>query len=179
VRAELDRAKENEQNLIILSPSNGWLVVPQAQDLADQWLKHGQVVAYIIQPPIATVRAVVTQDTIGLVRQRTQSVEIRPIGEIGKRYAAAIQREVPAASDELPSLALAKNGGGEIATHPNDQRGTKAFETVFQFDLRAISAPDLGNVGSRVLVRFDHGKEPLARQWYRKARQLFLRKYGV
>jgi putative peptide zinc metalloprotease protein len=33
------------------------------------------------------------------------------------------------------------------------------------------------NFGSRVLVRFDHGQEPLAWQWYRRLRQLFLSRF--
>lgn len=179
VRAQLDRARESEQNLIIRSPLDGWLIVPYAEDLPDQWLKQGQVIAYVAQDAIPTVRAVVTQDRIGLVRQRTQRVEIKPVGAMEKSYAALVQREVPAASDELPSAALSRNGGGEIATHPNDEANRKAFETLFQFDLQAIGTQHLGNIGSRVFVRFEHGTEPLMQQWLRKARQLFLRKYAV
>jgi putative peptide zinc metalloprotease protein len=33
--------------------------------------------------------------------------------------------------------------------------------------------------GQRVEVRFDHGSEPLAVQWYRSLRQLFLARFGV
>jgi putative peptide zinc metalloprotease protein len=33
------------------------------------------------------------------------------------------------------------------------------------------------NFGSRVLVRFDHGREALALQWYRRLRQLFLARF--
>jgi putative peptide zinc metalloprotease protein len=178
-RAEVKRAREKVDTLTIRSPSDGLFIVPRAQDLPDQWLKQGQVVAYIVQYPVTMVRAVVTQDRIGLVRQRTRSVEVRPAEQVSSAHAARVVREVPAASDELPAMALGRSGGGEIATHPGDERGNKAFETIFQFDLKIVDQENLANVGSRVFVRFDHGTEPLASQWYRKARQLFLRKYGV
>jgi len=34
-------------------------------------------------------------------------------------------------------------------------------------------------LGSRVYVRFDHGREPLGWQWFRRIRQLFLRRLNV
>jgi putative peptide zinc metalloprotease protein len=179
VRADLKSANQDVENMTIRSPSDGLFVVPRAEDLLQGWLKHGQLVAYVIQYPVTTIRAVVTQDRIGLVRGHTRKVEIRPIGDRGDRHAAVIQREVPAASSDLPSMALGKGGGGEIATHPDDGHGTKAFETMFQFDLKIVDQHNLKNIGSRVLVRFDHGKEPLASQWFRQARQLLLRRYGV
>jgi putative peptide zinc metalloprotease protein len=178
-RAELERAREKHENLTVRSPTDGILVIPYVEDLPGQMLKQGQVLAYVIQYPVTTIRAVVTQDRIGLVRQRTHEVEVRPIERVGTRRAAVIEREVPAASDELPTMALGKSGGGEIPIRPNDEHGTRAFETVFQFDLKVRDNENLANVGSRVMVRFDHGAEPLARQWYRKGRQLFLHKYGV
>jgi putative peptide zinc metalloprotease protein len=58
-------------------------------------------------------------------------------------------------------------------------QGVKAFQKLFLFD---IELPDLGglyNVGGRVHVRFDHGKEPLIWRWYRSIRQLFLRRFSV
>ncbi len=179
VRADLKSANQDLENSIIRSPSDGVFVVPHAEDLLQGWLKHGQLVAYVIQYPVTTIRAVVTQDRIGLVRGHTRKVEIRPIGDRGNRHAAVIQREVPAASSDLPSMALGKGGGGEIATHPDDGHGAKAFETLFQFDLKIVDQHNLKNIGSRVFVRFDHGKEPLASQWFRQARQLLLRRYGV
>lgn len=179
VRAQLERARESEENLIIRSPANGQLIVPHAEDLPDQWLKQGQVVAYITQENVLSVRAVVAQDRIGLIRQRTQRVAVKPVGAPQQSFAASIQREVPAASDELPSAALSKAGGGRIATHPDDATHRRAFEPLFQIDLRVTGTQRFGDIGSRVFVRFEHGSEPLLQQWLRKARLLFLRRYGV
>ena len=88
-------------------------------------------------------------------------------------------REVPAATDQLPSRTLSQEGGGAIAIDPRDARGTKAFEKVFLFDI--VLPPPAGyyNVGGRVHVRFDHGSEPIVWRWYRYFRQLFLKRFNI
>jgi putative peptide zinc metalloprotease protein len=53
------------------------------------------------------------------------------------------------------------------------------MEKTFQVDLELPSALSLLNVGGRVYVRFDHGWEPLAVQWGRELRQLFLTRLNV
>ncbi len=62
--------------------------------------------------------------------------------------------------------------------NPRLAEGNTAMQTLFQFD---ISLPDVRvvNVGGRVHVRFSHGLEPIARQLYRSARQMLLRRFGV
>ncbi|QSA97862.1 hypothetical protein [Methylococcus sp. EFPC2] len=179
VNAELERARERVANLTIRSHEDGVLVVPKAEDLIDKWFKQGESIAYVVGHPVATVRAVVTQDRIGLMRQRVESVELRLAEDVTRIYPGRIEREVPAASDKLPSTALGQGGGGEIAVDPSDKQGAKAFETVFQFDIALPEQSALRNLGGRVYVRFDHGSEPLAWQAYRKLRQLFLSKFSV
>jgi putative peptide zinc metalloprotease protein len=177
--AELERTRERVANLTIRSREDGVFVVPKAEDLPGKWFKQGEVIAYVVRHPVTTVKAVVTQDRIGLMRQRVEGVDVRLAEDVGRIYAGRIVREVPAASDKLPSVALGQNGGGEIAVDPSDRHGDKAFETVFQFDVELSEQGGLRNLGGRVYVRFDHGDEPLARQGYRKLRQLFLRRFSV
>jgi putative peptide zinc metalloprotease protein len=57
--------------------------------------------------------------------------------------------------------------------------GTKAFQKIFLFDLELPTYEGLYNVGGRVHVRFDHGKEPLVWRLYRGVRQLFLRRFNI
>jgi putative peptide zinc metalloprotease protein len=92
---------------------------------------------------------------------------------------AVMRREVPAATEHLPSLALGAQGGGDIATDPFDTHGTKAIRKLFLFDFELPSQAGVVNVGGRVHVRFDHGWEPLGLRWYREMRRLFLSKFHV
>jgi putative peptide zinc metalloprotease protein len=92
---------------------------------------------------------------------------------------ATIRREVPGASERLPSPALGLSGGGQVAVDPRDAQGYTAMQKVFQVDLEIPLGPTLLNVGGRAYVRFDHGAEPLAIQWAREFRQLFLARLNV
>ena len=99
--------------------------------------------------------------------------------KVAETIPAVIKREVPAATDQLPSRTLSQQGGGEIAIDPRDMLGVKAFQKIFLFDIELPEHVGLFNVGGRVYVRFDHGWEPLVWRWYRTIRQLFLRRFNV
>jgi putative peptide zinc metalloprotease protein len=179
VRGELRRAGERMAELEIKSPLAGLLVLPNASDLPDLFLRQGDLLAFVLDVERPTVRVVVPQSRVDLVRQHTRGVAVRPAEEIDRILPAAIKREVPEAAARLPSTVLGRFGGGEIAIDPTEQSGTKTFERTFQFDVEA-SEP-LGRIllGSRVHVRFDHGYEPLGFQAYRSLRQLFLRRFNI
>jgi putative peptide zinc metalloprotease protein len=126
-----------------------------------------------------TVRVVVPQSEGGLVARRTRSVEIRPADRIGKPIAARITREVPAATDELPSMTLSLQGGGKIGLDPNKPGDGKSVEKLFVLDLELPEGEQATYFGGRVYVRFEHEPEPLAQQWFREVRRAFLKKFNV
>jgi putative peptide zinc metalloprotease protein len=179
VEAALVRARERIDELVLRSPADGIFVVPQASDLPGRFVRQGEPVAYVVDFAQITARVVVPQADVGLVRRQTQSVSVRLADDIGSPLPATILREVPAASDRLPSAALGNRGGGKIQVDPQDDEGTRTLDTVFQFDLNLPAETRLANAGGRVYVRFDHGAEPLAGQWYRSLRQLFLRQFTL
>jgi putative peptide zinc metalloprotease protein len=176
--AKLGRAREQVDQLVVRAGAAGTLVIPRAEDLPGRFYKRGEVIGYVTAPEAQIVRAVVTQDDIELVRLRTVGVEIKLPGRLGETFHSKVLREVPAGSDRLPSKALTEAGGGRLAVDPKDESQTKTLQRTFQLDLslpRSASAL----FGSRVLVRFDHGSEPLGWQWYRRIRQLFLARFNA
>ena len=88
-------------------------------------------------------------------------------------------REVPGGTAELPSAALATNGGGTVTLDPTKQNELVALTRYFQFDVAADLSANSELLGSRVYVRFSHRREPLATQWARRLRQLFLSHFNV
>ena len=179
VNAELDEINEKLDKLTVKSQSHGIFILPRAEDLPDRFIKKGELLAYVVEYPITTVRGVVTQDDIGLVRERTASVQVRLAERIKAPYTAKVLREVPAANDELPSPALGISGGGLIPVIPAGNHEGKAYEPVFHVELNIPDAIDPRYIGERVYIRFNHGGEPLAWQWFRLGRQLFLRQFSV
>jgi putative peptide zinc metalloprotease protein len=179
VEESLSRTRGLVAALTIRSPVAGDFVAPDAQDYVGVFLRRGTPIARVIDLGTLTARVVVRQDDIDLVRQRTQGVEARLAERVGVVLPATVRREVPAASDQLPTTALGAAGGGQIAVDPGDSRGTKSLESTFQFDVELPSDAGVVNVGGRVHVRFHHGWEPVAFRWYRQVRQLFLSRFAI
>jgi len=175
--AELARAGEERDALTMRAQRDGTLVLTRSTDLVGRFVRKGQLLGYVLDLSTVTARVVVTQGNVDLVRRQTKSVSAR-LAENLTETPARILREVPQASDRLPSNLLGTAGGGQIAIDPRFQDGT-AIQALFQFDVELLPEESLATVGGRVHVRFDHGKEPLARQAYRALRQLLLRRFRV
>jgi putative peptide zinc metalloprotease protein len=179
VAADLTRARERLDALVIRSPADGVFVVPRVQDLPGRYVRRGEVIGYVIDSFAATIRVVVGQDDIGLVRESTQSVAALLADWDAVPIPARILREVPAASNRLPTAVLGTAGGGAFAVNPRDTARVETLEKVFQFDVSVPERAMGAYMGRRVHIRFDHGEEPLGFQWFRLARQLFLSRFGV
>lgn len=186
VRARLESAqaalaltRERERNLTVLSDGAGRFVPIGDVDLPGRFIRKGEVLAYVIEDGPATVRAVVPQQRIDLVRQRTYDVSIRFVDRMAESVPAAVAREVPAASAQLPSPALAVSGGGGVAVDPRAGQTPMALESLFQLDIRASDPNPGSTIGGRAYVRFDHGSEPVASRLYRLVRQLLLKQFNV
>ncbi len=179
VQKELEVAQQQFQQLTLRSPGNGTLIIPYVDDLVGRFVKRGETVAYVSSTAAVRARAVVAQDDFGLVRRNTKKVELRMAGSLGDVFPAVISREVPAASDTLPSKALGTGGGGKLAVDPTDESGMRTLESLFQVELELADDFPARYYGQRVYVRFDHGAEPLAQQWTRSLKQLFMQEFGV
>ncbi len=179
LKENLRRTEERAGELQIRSPRDGVLVMPNAQDLPGRYVQQGELLAYVLDRRNPTIRVVVSQAEIDLVRGRTRDVGIRFAESIDTVFTASVLREAPGAVEQLPSTILGRSGGGQIAIDPFDTSGKKAFDRLFQLDLEIKLPVERFFSGGRVYIRFDHGLEPLAWQWYRSLRQLFLRRFNV
>jgi putative peptide zinc metalloprotease protein len=179
VKGDLHQIEEKLAMLLIRSPARGHFILTDARNLAGRFVKKGELLGYIISEHRPTIRAVVSQDAIGLVRERVTGVEVRLTEQPAKSMKADIERIVPAADLNLPSAALGTAGGGVVAVDPTDPDGLRALESLFQLDLSLPDEVKNPHIGSRVYVRLEHGTMPLVMQWYRSLRQLFLRKFYV
>jgi putative peptide zinc metalloprotease protein len=178
VRAELAHVRRREAELTILSPADGVFNLPSAQDLPDRFLRKGQALGHVVPSTTATVRALVSQDDVDMVRSRTEHVRVRLASRLYDTYQAVVRREVPAGTTRLPNMALSSSGGGLVAVDPRQTNEPKALVNWFEFELALHDAP-IRAVGERVYVRFEHGAEPIAWRVYRSVRQLFMRRFTV
>lgn len=179
IRQKLARARERRSELVIRSRSAGTFVLPKAGDLPGRFVKRGDLLAHVVDLKTITVRTIVDQQDIDLIRSRNHAVQVRLAERPADPMPATMARLVPAASEELPSPALGSEGGGQVPLDPRDEKGRKALKRLFQVDLELPAQNGIVNVGGRVYVRFDHGTEALVTQWYRQGRQLFLARFNV
>jgi putative peptide zinc metalloprotease protein len=179
-RAELAHARQLAADLTIMSPATGTFMPAVAtQDLPDRFVRKGQQIGYVVPDATATALVLVSHDDVGLVRGRTEQIRVKLAGRLYDTFEASIRREVPAATDKLPNLAISSIGGGPVAVDPGgDPRNPKALGTWFQFELD-LPAAQTFVIGEHVYVRFEHGSEPLAWRIYRSVRQLFMRQFAI
>ena len=177
VQDELRRAEEKIGQLELRAQVAGTLVIPRQADLPGMFAKRGRTLGYILDGGETGVRAAVPERDAALVRERTRGVEVRLAEASGGRRVAELVREVPAATHQLPSAALSDRGGGPHVTDPADKDGLRALEPIVLIDLTIPNMP-VQRAGGRVWIRFDHGAQPLAHQFYRRFRQLFLQHFN-
>jgi putative peptide zinc metalloprotease protein len=177
IQADLNSARQQLESLVLHSPADGVFIVEQPENLPGFFLRQGDLVGYVLDVDHPTVRVAIPQADIGLVRRQTHAVQVRLAERLDSVVAAKIIRQVPAASNRLPSPALGPQGGGPFPVDPSDILGVTTLEGIFEVRLQLPVAVD--KLGGRVYALFDHGREPLAWQWYRRFRQLFLRRFNV
>ncbi len=180
VRGSLKHTKEQYDALTIRSPRDGLLIIPEVNDIPGKFVKKGQIVAYVIDPKdLLTARVVVSQDDIGLVRERTKRVDVMQTEWEANSFLTEVWRQVPGGTSQLPTAALGASGGGSFAVDPRDSHGRTTLERVFELEISLPAEMGSAFLGSRVYVRFDHGYEAIGFQVYRSLRQLFLRRFSV
>jgi putative peptide zinc metalloprotease protein len=177
-KAELERSRERAGRMIVHSPAKGRFVLLAPADLEGRYVERGELLGYVAQNEMPTVRAVIGQDEIALVRERVRGVDVRLVDQPRSVFSATIAREVPGSSHRLPSPALGSLGGGPWAV-ADDEEGVTSIENVFQIDLH-LPADAAGHpIGARAYVRFDHGSRTLAPRLADAVRRLFLGRFGV
>lgn len=176
LEADLQRNREKREALILTAPLDGvFLRIPDS-DLEGRYLDRGSLIGYVVPSTAATARVVVVQDELDLIQSRLDAIEVRMASDPWRVYRGSLKRSVPQASFSLPSPVLSTRGGGRFVTRDDDPLALASGERVFEFEIALPEVPADTRIGTRVHVRFDHGAEPLAAQWYRDLQQLLLRR---
>ena len=77
VEADLARAREQVDKLVIRSSSAGRFILPRVADLPRRFVSQGSQIGYVLEFSAPLVRAVVPQDQVGLVREGVNGVQVR------------------------------------------------------------------------------------------------------
>ena len=179
LRSRLQKAQETLDDMLVTSTSAGRFVPVEMGDLLGRYAQKGQVIGYVLGDLKPTIKTIVNQQDYLLVRDRFIAIEALFAEDRRNPIVLDVIREVPAASDQLPSRVLSQAGGGDYYLDPSDSGGNKALQSHFEFELAVRETLPTLRSGGRVFVRFDLGSEPIFWRLYRSLRQLFLREFSV
>lgn len=178
VQDKLALSRERLGELVVRSPADGMFILPKSQDLPGSFAHKGAPLGYVVDFSKVVVRVIVNQADVEHIRHDTRKIQGRLAGSFSNMFTTTIEREVPAASKELPSLALSLQGGGTVALDPKEGKTPQAFEKLFLFDL-SLKGVRVRGIGERAFIRFEHSSESLASKWYRDIRRMLLKRFGV
>lgn len=174
VHTEMAQVQAKLAALTVRSETDGRYYPVDPHDPMGKLVRQGDVLGYVLKPERPLIRAVVSQDAIGLLRAGPVTAQVMMANRLGVPIDARLEREVPAGSHELPDIALGVTGGGQVSVDREDETGLTAAEQIFQIELSLPDNVPIAGLGERAYVRLHHGSESLWQQWSRGLRQLLL-----
>jgi putative peptide zinc metalloprotease protein len=140
-------------------------------------VQRGEVLGHVLADDRLVARTVVPDADIAWLLSGVRSVSVMRPEAAGQVHAGQWDGVVPETGSVLPGAALGVQVGGRIETDPGDSEGLRTLQPIAVIDVRV---PDLAveRLGARLLVRFDHGAQPLGARWLRRLQQLTLRHLG-
>jgi putative peptide zinc metalloprotease protein len=149
----------------------------EPQTLEGRYVQRGELLGYVLADDRLVARTVVRDEDIAWLLSGVRAVSVMRPEEAGRSYAGRWDGVVPETGSLLPAAALGVQAGGRIETDPADAEGLHTVQPVAVID---VQVPDLAvqRLGSRLLVRFDHGAQPLGARLLRRLQQLTLRHLG-
>jgi len=178
LNAEIKRLNERIAGLLVRSKAGGYLVMPHQYDMPGMFVKKGALLGYVLNQDAVNVRVAVPEPDAELLHNNLRNVQVRIADRPGDAISAQLISDNNSVTHSLPSAALGDRNGGRYPTDPADKDGLTATEPFVLVDLKLPSMV-LERVGTRAIVRFNHGNEPISQQAYRKLRQVFLRYFNA
>jgi putative peptide zinc metalloprotease protein len=171
--------RARRRDLTVVANQAGRFVIADAEDLPGRYIKRGELLGYVISTSNTVVRVVVPQSDVDLIHKGTTRVEAHLVEDLKQAIPARILREVPAAQQNVPSLALTTRGGGSIALNPSNTKNPEALFSLFLFDIELLKNIQMQTQGARVYVRFVHADTAVGWRIMRSLRQFFLGSFRV
>lgn len=174
IDAELKDVQAQLRNLEVTSATQGVVSLPLANDLPGRFVKRGEVIGYVADLRQVSARVVIPQSDIDAVRNNTRSIKVRLKSRPDEILAAQFLRELPQATDRLPSRLLGSGAGGDVAVDARDVSGVQTISNIFQVEI-ALPMRNSGNyLGQRIYVHFIYDPDSLGSQLLREIKQFML-----
>ncbi len=181
IEQKLANLEEQRRSLIIKARDAGTWVSPQISEMVGSWIARGSEVGAIVNRGACRFSAVVSQEEASrLFGGEIRKAEVRFFGQEDMPLDVGNFKVIPFEHANLPSAALGWKAGGAVPVSEKDDSGTHAAEPFFLIYAELKKTPSVSFFHGRSgQIRFSLQPEPLLRQWSRKIRQLFQKRYRI
>ena len=176
VDEQIAKVGEDIESLTLKAPLEGTWIAPGLELNKGAFMQRGQALGLVANVDDLIIRATAGQ-RIGIAGIHDR-VEIRVKGRPDLEQSGSIERILPAGLETLPSPALGYAAEGSIETDPEDPKGLRPAERVFEIRIKPDSCEQL-LPGQRVIVRLERDAKPLMVQWWRSILQLVQKRFHI
>jgi putative peptide zinc metalloprotease protein len=164
--------------------TSGRLALPGAADLPGQYVSQGSLLGHVLTGEAPAVRVALPEAQAHDLRAAHPSVSVRLAASPTRALPGELLRDSVAALRQLPSAALSRRHGGDVATDPADGQDLTPLQPVVMLEVRLLPATAEGlgepapRLGERAWVRLDDGFSPLAWQGLRWVQRQVLQRFN-
>lgn len=166
------------ESLNIFAQAQGVWSVRNAADLQGTFLKRGSLVGYLIDDSNVSVRGMIPESEIDLVRENVATVRAIQTSELSVALTPRAWSVFPAATKEPVSPMLTEAAGGSIVMDPSTSETPLSLRRYFIVALEFENLP-VTYVEERLHLQFEHPPEALIYRGYRLIRRTFLEYFDV
>ena len=176
VDEQIAKVGEDIESLTIKAPIDGTWIAPGLEQSKGAFMQRGQALGLVANVDDLIIRGTASQ-RIGITGIHDR-VEIRVKGRPDLEQYGTIERILPAGLETLPSPALGYAAEGSIETDPDDPKGLRPAERIFEIRIKPDSCENL-LPGQRVIVRIERDEKPLMVKWWRSILQLVQKRFHI
>jgi putative peptide zinc metalloprotease protein len=177
---QIARVESQIAALNIRAPLEGTWFSPNIDKSRATYLKQGMPVGQVGLFHELIVKGTTPQISAAQLTQADKQVELRVKGYPNLCLKGVIQKIAPAGQSSLPATALGYTAGGSTAVKQTEQGRIQTAERIFEVRIGLNPGQAIRVMaGQRVLARVRLGSEPLLKQWYQAAQQLFQRRFYI
>ena len=178
---ELSKLLQDRSNLTVLASQPGIWSSPRSADLEGKWMVKGDSLGEVIDTARFDFVAAIAQSEVSrLFTTPPRRLEARIKGHADASLPLDSLRVIPMERNELPSLAISWQGGGELEVEQGPGGKIRTVDPFYEVRAHLPSTPGVPLLQGRSgKIRFVLGWTPLLPQLWRKLRQELQKYYRV
>jgi len=178
LNSELKESQGRLKSLSLFAKADGIWEVSNVTDQLGRFVKRGDLIGHIITERNITVRGMIPESDIELVRDHVTAMYGLKSSDLLTELTTSKWSVFPAATKEPVSEILTEAAGGDVVMDPSVSSSPQSLRRYFivavEFDY--LSAP---HVEERLYLQFEHPSEAIIYRVYRLVRRTFLEYFDV